>query len=158
MKDITTELQRSAEAATLAVLRRFVPGNYRTLAEAYNPALDCLDISFVECLVIPPRRGLLGLLARNKLPVRDATIAAVLRQQGGWCLALDQSLGGHSAESLFFLRTASYPDQVVKPVVESTCRNNEGLILIRQIKDTFLVAVQATVLKAITKNHDTDIY
>jgi hypothetical protein len=142
------------ESRVLAILRRFIPGDFNSLEMIEHPLLDAAGIFFHESRILDPCPQAFSQLLQPTVSSRSPLIKDILATDGGWCLVIDPAMGGDTGSSLLLCQVADHPHQTLK-ILERGGRGTEGVMIVRPVLGRFIFAMQASILKGLLKtNHD----
>ncbi len=140
----------SREKAVLAVLRRFIPGDFSRMDEVSHPRLEAAGIYFSDAKILDPCRGAMGALVSPVASSRQSPFREAIAARGSWCLFHDPACGSPSGSSVFATLYAEEPHWLVRSL-EGVRRGNDGFIVIRPMLGNFVATMQLSLLKGLFK-------
>lgn len=141
---------KGREQKVLGILKRFVPGDFKEVAEIYSPDLHAAGFDFEAASVANPSSGCVAALWRSPtVPLNTKPFREVTQAAGDWVFVIDPQFGaGH--DSLWIMSYVDNPSQVVKAF--EAVGPTQGMLVLKAHQGKFMIAVQALLLKSICKN------
>lgn len=132
-----------------SIIKRMVPGDYEHFTEAHCPAMQALGLHLYNAVATPPEKVVAHMLG-DTLSTRPAWVKEVWRAGGEWVLVQDPGYGSLSPDALWLIQAVDKPSDLWTRF-ERHGITSDALILTRQVKGKWLVAIQSSVLKDIQR-------
>jgi hypothetical protein len=132
-----------------SIIRRSVEGDYNHYADAWHPALKAVEIDLACAGSSFPQRVAGDFLAPT-LSTRPPWVKAAMEAAGEWVLVIDDGMQSSSADALWLIQAVERPSHLLS-LLENQGVATDALMMKRQVKGIWLVAIQSSVLKDIIK-------
>lgn len=149
-------LRQQEKRRALTVLKQILPGNEeaRTLTELRSNVLARLGFCLSELQTTFYEQGVIAkLLSHDTVPSVEP-FNKVLRSDGAWTMVLDRTMSSVSINYIWFMRELDYPEELLGAMRGMIVR---GAFIVKPTrKGSFLVCLQASLLKEVAKQQTTN--
>jgi hypothetical protein len=140
--------KRNEEKIT-TILRRTIGADFQHYTEAWHPAFQPLALDFSMAASSSPQR-VVGDFLSPTLSTRPPWVKKAIEGEGEWVFVLDAGMQSTSADALWMIQAVERPSSLME-LIESQGVATDALVMQRQVKGLWLVAIQASILKDVIK-------